>query len=177
MRPATMSRSDAIPGAKDARSHRVGRRGPLRSRREARRTDCVRGGDGSGGRERPVFRFSQGKCSATRKEVRNACRRVDEGAGAGPDRRQAAEVPGSGPIPDAVAPWRKVEVKRLDTDALVADLRAEELALVPAEDLRVIALGPYERALVTRRGKPARWLGAGVQQVWTVDRPARDGAP
>jgi len=76
-----------------------------------------------------------------------------------------------------VAPWRKVEVKRLDTDALVADLRAEELALVPAEDLRVIALGPYERALVTRRGKPARWLGAGVQQVWTVDRPARDGAP
>ena len=31
-----------------------------------------------------------------------------------------------------VAPWRKVEVKRLDTDALVADLRAEELALVPA---------------------------------------------
>jgi len=75
-----------------------------------------------------------------------------------------------------VAPWRKAEVKRLDTDALVADLRAEELALVPAEDLRVVALGPYERALVTRRGKPARWLAAGVQQVWTVER-LRDGAP
>jgi len=75
-----------------------------------------------------------------------------------------------------VAPWRKVEVKRLDTDALVADLRAEELALVPAEDLRVVALAPYERALVTRRGKPARWLGAGVQQIWTVER-LRDGAP
>jgi putative NADH-flavin reductase len=45
-------------------------------------------------------------------------------------------------------------VKRLDTNALVADLRAEELALVPAADLTVVALGPYERALVTRRGKP-----------------------
>ena len=75
-----------------------------------------------------------------------------------------------------VAPWRKAEVKRVNTDALVADLRAEELALVPAEDLRVIALGPYERALVIRRGKPARWLAAGVQQVWTVER-LRDGAP
>jgi hypothetical protein len=36
----------------------------------------------------------------------------------------------------------------------------------------VVALGPYERALVTRRGKPARWLGAGVQQVWTTERCA-----
>ena len=76
-----------------------------------------------------------------------------------------------------IAPWRKVELKRLDTDALVADLRPEELALVPAEDLRVVALGPYERALITRRGKPARWLGAGVHQVWTVERLARDTAP
>ena len=76
-----------------------------------------------------------------------------------------------------IAPWRKVEVKRLDTDALVADLRPEEMALVPAEDLRVVSLGPYERALITRRGKPARWLGAGVHQVWTVERLARDTAP
>ena len=73
-----------------------------------------------------------------------------------------------------IAPWRKVEVKRLDTDTLVADLRPEELALVPAEDLRVISLGPYERALVSRKGKPAKWLQAGVQQIWTVERNARE---
>src|SRR5262249_9208632 len=75
-----------------------------------------------------------------------------------------------------VAPWRKLEVKRLDTDALVADLRAEELALVPAGDLMVVALGPYERALVTRRGKPARWLTVGVQEIWAGER-LRDGGP
>ena len=73
-----------------------------------------------------------------------------------------------------VAPWRKVEVKRLNIDALVADLRAEELLLVPAEDMLVVALAPYERALVTRRGKPARWLQAGVQQIWTVERLGRE---
>src|SRR5262249_17817819 len=76
-----------------------------------------------------------------------------------------------------IAPWRKVEVKRLDTDAQVADLRPEELALVPAEDLRVLSLGPYERALISRRGKPARWVGPGVVQVWMVERLARDTVP
>lgn len=83
---------------------------------------------------------------------------------------------GPGRYRTLVAPWRKVEVKRLDTDALVADLRAEELALVPPGDLRVVALAPDQRALVMRRGKPARWLGAGVQQVWTVEQ-LRDGTP
>ena len=35
---------------------------------------------------------------------------------------------------------------------------------------------PTQRALVTRRGKPVRWLGAGEHQVWTVDRvPIRKG--
>ena len=34
----------------------------------------------------------------------------------------------------------------------MADPRAEKLALVPAEDLRVAALGPYECALVIRHG-------------------------
>ena len=78
-----------------------------------------------------------------------------------------------------VAPWRKAEVKRVNTDALVAYLRAEELALVPAEDLRVIALGPYERALVIRRGKPARWLGACVDHSyrWNVARSSRSPWP
>jgi regulator of protease activity HflC (stomatin/prohibitin superfamily) len=84
---------------------------------------------------------------------------------------------GPGRHPIYAAPWNKLELKRLNTDALIADLRPEELALVPAEDLRVVTLGPYERALVTRRGKPVRWLAAGVHQLWTVERLARDTAP
>jgi regulator of protease activity HflC (stomatin/prohibitin superfamily) len=72
-----------------------------------------------------------------------------------------------------VAPWRKAQLQRLNTDALTADLRAEELALVPAVDLAVITLGTYERALITRRGRPAKWLQAGVHQIWTVDRVER----
>jgi len=70
-----------------------------------------------------------------------------------------------------IVPWRKVEVKRLDTDALVATCARRSWPWFRRRNLRVIALGPYERALVTRRGKPARWLGAGVQQMLDVDRP------
>jgi regulator of protease activity HflC (stomatin/prohibitin superfamily) len=75
-----------------------------------------------------------------------------------------------------VAPWKHLELKRFDTDVLVANLRPEELALVPAEDLRVVSLGPYERALVSRQGKPTHWLGAGVHQLWTVEKLARNAA-
>jgi hypothetical protein len=66
--------------------------------------------------------------------------------------------------------FRKVEVKRFKTDVLVADLAAEQMALVPAEDLRTVAVSAGQRALVTRRGRPALWLGVGEHRVWTVDR-------
>lgn len=69
-----------------------------------------------------------------------------------------------------VAPWREVAVKRLGTDALTVELRAEELALVPEGELRVVSLSAYQRALVSRRGKPVKWLGAGEHLLWTVDR-------
>jgi regulator of protease activity HflC (stomatin/prohibitin superfamily) len=75
-----------------------------------------------------------------------------------------------------VAPWKLLTQKRLNTDALTADLRAEELALVPEGDLRVVSLGAYERALVSRRGRPVKWLPAGEHLVWTVDRVEKRGA-
>ncbi len=66
--------------------------------------------------------------------------------------------------------FQKVRIEKVATQGLLAELDELRLALVPAGDLQVISLAQHERALVTRRGKPALWLGAGVHQVWTVDR-------
>ena len=66
--------------------------------------------------------------------------------------------------------FQKVRIEKVATAGLLAELDELRLALVPAGDLQVITLAQHERALVTRRGKPALWLGAGVHQVWTVDR-------
>jgi len=76
-----------------------------------------------------------------------------------------------GPGVHRVFAWLKpVRVEKLVVTGLLAELDELRLALVPAAELRVVALAPHERALVSRRGKPALWLGAGVHQVWTVDR-------
>ena len=48
-----------------------------------------------------------------------------------------------------------------DTDAIVPNLRPEQLALVPAGDLQVLMLEPHERAVVSRGNRPVCWLGAG----------------
>lgn len=66
--------------------------------------------------------------------------------------------------------WKRVRVEKLAVTNLLAELDETRLALVPAGDLQIVTLAQHERALVTRRGKPALWLGAGVHQVWTVDR-------
>jgi hypothetical protein len=72
--------------------------------------------------------------------------------------------------------FRKLHIVRVNTNELVADLDEAQLALVPATDLQVVEVATQQRALVTRRGKPARWLGVGQHQVWTVDRlPVRQG--
>lgn len=67
-------------------------------------------------------------------------------------------------------PFSKVELVRVNTDLIVADLRAEHLALVPEKDLTIVSLGENQRALVLRRGRAARWLGVGEHQVWTVEK-------
>ncbi|MCU0697760.1 MAG: slipin family protein [Myxococcaceae bacterium] len=65
---------------------------------------------------------------------------------------------------------KPVKVEKLNVSGLLAELDEQRLALVPAADLAVVTLAEHERALVRRRGKPVLWLGAGVHQVWTVDR-------
>jgi regulator of protease activity HflC (stomatin/prohibitin superfamily) len=64
----------------------------------------------------------------------------------------------------------KLRVEKVSTLSLVAELDEARLALVPAGDLQVVALEAHQRAIVWKRGKPVKWLGAGVHQVWTVDR-------
>jgi hypothetical protein len=76
-----------------------------------------------------------------------------------------------GPGRHRVFAWFKtIRLERINTLGLLADLDAERLTLVPAEDLALVTNAPDERAIVYRKGKAALWLGAGVHQVWTVDR-------
>ncbi len=63
-----------------------------------------------------------------------------------------------------------VVVRRFDTRRLCTDLNAAQAALVPTEDLAVVEVGPSERALVYRLGKPVMWLEPGRYQVWTTER-------
>ena len=69
----------------------------------------------------------------------------------------------------AAAPWRAVEVRRYDTERLLAELRPEELALVPERELTRLTLTSDERAVLSRRGRPLKWLQAGMHLLWTVD--------
>lgn len=66
--------------------------------------------------------------------------------------------------------FKELRVEKTSTVNLLAELDERRLALVPTEDLQLMSLAPHERGLVTRRGKPVLWLGAGVHQVWTVER-------
>ncbi len=66
--------------------------------------------------------------------------------------------------------FNAMRVEKVSTVNLLAELDEQRLKLVPAEDLMVLTLAEHERAIVTRRGKAALWLNAGVHQVWTVDR-------
>jgi regulator of protease activity HflC (stomatin/prohibitin superfamily) len=67
-------------------------------------------------------------------------------------------------------PFADLKVERVSVRASVAELDERLLALVPADDLTVLTLAPSQRALVSRRGRPLAWLGAGVHQVWLTDR-------
>ena len=61
-------------------------------------------------------------------------------------------------------------MEKVSVTTLLVELDERRLALVPAEDLQVVTLAQHERAVVYRRGRPVLWLGAGVHQLWTVDR-------
>jgi regulator of protease activity HflC (stomatin/prohibitin superfamily) len=73
------------------------------------------------------------------------------------------------------SPFHKIEVIRTAgwsgaTANLVADLDADQLALVPDGDVTQLELEPHQRAVVYARGRPKLWLQAGSHQIWTVDQ-------
>lgn len=70
----------------------------------------------------------------------------------------------------------RVKVQRLDTRELLADLDADRVALVPADELQLVEVAAHQRAIVYRKGRPVKWLGAGQHQVWTVERVFKDRA-
>ncbi|GHG86487.1 slipin family protein [Comamonas sp. JC664] len=77
-----------------------------------------------------------------------------------------------------VHPFKKVRVERVSTEQPLAQLDPAYLALVPSADLQVVELGADERAILFHKGRPVRWLGRGLHQVWTVERlPTRDLTP
>jgi regulator of protease activity HflC (stomatin/prohibitin superfamily) len=67
-------------------------------------------------------------------------------------------------------PFSKVEVQAIPGDKLLSNLSAEALALVPADAVQVLTVGPTQRAVVSKRGKPVAVLGAGVHQLVTFER-------
>lgn len=67
--------------------------------------------------------------------------------------------------------FKAVRIEKVHVAQLLIELDEARLALVPASDLKIVALEAHERAVVTRRGRAVHWLtGPAVHQVWTVDR-------
>jgi regulator of protease activity HflC (stomatin/prohibitin superfamily) len=68
--------------------------------------------------------------------------------------------------------WRgghAVDVVRFPLAALTVELTPALRALVSAEQLHVVVVGPLERAVVVKDGRPVRVLGEGEHLVWRVD--------
>ncbi len=67
-------------------------------------------------------------------------------------------------------PFKQVQLERVPVEQLWAKLDAEQLALVPQEDMALVNVAAHERVLVFRRGVPVLWLRPGQSQLWTVER-------
>ncbi|ABF90706.1 SPFH domain/band 7 family domain protein [Myxococcus xanthus DK 1622] len=75
-------------------------------------------------------------------------------------------------------PFRKVRLVRVSTEQPLVQLDPAFLPLVPETDLQVVELSADERAILFHKGRPVRWLGRGLHQVWTVERlPSRQLTP
>ena len=74
------------------------------------------------------------------------------------------------------SPFGRVKAVRFDTRELLADLEGDKLSLVPADELLLVDVASHQRAVVYRRGRPVKWLGAGQHQVWITERTFKDAA-
>jgi regulator of protease activity HflC (stomatin/prohibitin superfamily) len=74
------------------------------------------------------------------------------------------------------SPFGRTKAVRFDTRELLVDLEGDKLALVPAEELLLVAVESHQRAVVYRKGRPVKWLGPGQHQVWSTERTFKDAA-
>ncbi len=76
----------------------------------------------------------------------------------------------------ALAPGRHTvrgsdhSVLRFETANLLFEAAPELRAVLPADWFAELKLGPRQRAVLERNGRPARFLRPGVHRYWTVDR-------
>ncbi|HTJ40802.1 MAG TPA: slipin family protein [Kofleriaceae bacterium] len=62
-----------------------------------------------------------------------------------------------------------VTIHRLNTDELVLVAPPAIRAVLPPEWIKEITLGPRERAIVLRDGRPVKFLRPGTHRVWAID--------
>jgi len=62
-----------------------------------------------------------------------------------------------------------VDLVRFDVGRLVFDAQPEVRAVIPSAWFTEVAVGPRERAIVQRDGRPVAWLRPGTHRVWKVD--------
>lgn len=76
----------------------------------------------------------------------------------------------------ALAPGRytvwgsRYAVTRFDTTSLLLDGVPELRAVLPADWFAEVKLGPRQRGVLERGGRPARFLRPGVHRYWTLDK-------
>ena len=61
-------------------------------------------------------------------------------------------------------------VIRCDVNGLTVELAPELRAVLPAEWFAEVKLGPRQRGVLERNGRPVRFLRPGVHRYWTVDK-------
>lgn len=72
-----------------------------------------------------------------------------------------------------VNPFVSHQVVKLNIDAITAELRPEQAAVAPHDELETIIVQTHERALVSVAGKPMKWLGPGRHYVFRADPALR----
>ena len=63
--------------------------------------------------------------------------------------------------------------RRWSTEPLVFDMPPEARAVLPPDWYSELSLGPNERAIVSRDGRPKLYLGPGIHRYWEVDDTIR----
>jgi len=70
-------------------------------------------------------------------------------------------------------PFHTYAVVRFNTDTIVAEMRPEQAALAPSNELETLMVQTHERAVISVAGKPVKWLGPGRHFIFRTDPALR----